>query len=103
MTYKEYITKTVAKFQVGADDVELILCNQSTLSPDPEAQVDAKIAKTALCKEIATLIPLANISEGGYSISWNWDALKLWYNATCAELGLPNATKPKIRNKSNVW
>lgn len=103
MTYKEYITKTVAKFQVGADDVELILCNQSTLIPDPEAQVDAKIAKTALCKEIAALIPLANISEGGYSISWNWDALKLWYNATCAELGLPNATKPKIRNKSNVW
>lgn len=103
MTYKEYIIKTVSKFQVGADDVELILCNQSTLIPDPEAQVDAKIAKTALCKEIATLLPLANISEGGYSISWNWDALKLWYNATCSELGLSNASKPKIRNKSNVW
>lgn len=103
MTYKEYITKTVSKFQVGADDVELILCNQSTLIPDPEAQVDAKIAKIALCKEIATLLPLANISEGGYSISWNWDALKLWYNATCSELGLSNANKPKIRNKSNIW
>lgn len=103
MTYKEYITKTVAKFQVGADDVDLILLNQSALIPDPEAEVNTKVAKTAICKEIATLIPLANISEGGYSISWNWDALKLWYNATCAELGLSNASKPKIRNKSNVW
>ena len=103
MTYKEYITKTVAKFQVGADDVELLLCNQRELIPDPEAEVDTRTAKKAICKEIATIIPLANISEGGYSVTWNWDALKLWYNSTCAELGLPNHSKPKIRNKSNVW
>lgn len=103
MTYKEWITKTASKFQIGADEVELILCNQSALIPDPEATVVVKTAKTALCKEIATLVPLANISEGGYSISWNWDAIKLWYNATCEELGITNASKPKIRNKSNAW
>ena len=103
MTFKEYITKTVAKFHLGADDVELILCNQHELIPAPDEEVDVRIAKTALCKEIATLIPLSNISEGGYSVSWNWDALKLWYNSTCAELGLSNASKPKIRNRSNVW
>ena len=27
----------------------------------------------------------------------------LWYNATCTELGITPAGKPKIRNKSNVW
>lgn len=103
MTYKEYIEKTLAKFNAGADEVELILCNQSTLIPDPEKEVNVRTAKTAICKEVATILPLANISEGGYSVSWNWDALKLWYNATCAELGISNASKPKIRNKSNVW
>lgn len=103
MTYKEWITKTAAKFQVGADDVELILCNQSALIPDPEATVVVRTAKTALCKEIATLIPLFNIGEGGYSISWNWEAIKFWYNVACDELGLPNSNKPKIRNKSKLW
>lgn len=103
MTYKEWIKRTVAKFQVGNDEAELILCNQKGLIPDPDAEVVARTAKTALCKEIATLIPLANVSEGGYSVSWNWEAIRLWYNATCSELGIANASKPAIRNKSNVW
>lgn len=103
MTYKEWITKTAAKFQIGSEDVELILCNQSNLIPDPEANVDPITAKKALCLEFGTLIPLANVSEGGYSISWNWEAIKFWYNGTCAEVGITPITKPKIRNKSNIW
>ncbi len=103
MTYNEWFNKTCAKFQLGADDVELILCNQGQLIPDKEAEVVVKTAKTALCREFASLIPLANITEGGYSISWNWDAIKLWYKATCEELGITSAGTPKIRNKSNVW
>lgn len=65
MTYKEWITKTVGKFQLSADDVDLILCNQSGLIPDPDAPVDVRKAKTAICREFTTLIPLANIGEGG--------------------------------------
>lgn len=103
MTYREYITQTAAKFQVEPADIELILCNRADIIPDPDAEVDVRIAKTALCREFATLIPLANIGEGGYSISWNWDAIKFWYNAACAELGIVPANKPKLRNKSNVW
>lgn len=103
MTYKQWITKTGARFQLSADDVDLILTNRTDLIPNPDAVVDVKTAKTALCKEFASLIPLANVSEGGYSITWNWDALKLWYSQTCAELGLQDITKPQIRNKSFVW
>ena len=103
MTYKEWITQTAAKFLVEPADVELILCNRADIIPNPEEEVDVRIAKTALCREFATLIPLANIGEGGYSISWNWDAIKFWYNAACAELGIVPADKPKLRNKSNVW
>lgn len=103
MTFKEWITKTAAKFQITPDDVELILCNQSKLIPYPDANVDVITAKKALCLEFSTLIPLANISEGGYSVSWNWEAIKFWYNGTCAEVGLVPVGKPKIRNKSNAW
>ena len=101
MTYKEWMTATGARFQLTEADVDLIILNRADLIPDPDAAVTT--AKTALCKEFASIIPLANVSEGGYSITWNWDALKLWYSQTCAELGLQDVTKPQIRNKSFVW
>lgn len=103
MTYKEWITKTVKRFGVQGEDVELILANQAALIPDPEEVADPKTAKTALVKEFASLIPLANVSEGGYSVTWNWEAIKMWYNTTCGELGITPANKPKVRNRSNVW
>jgi hypothetical protein len=103
MTYKQWMTATGARFQLTEADVDLILTNRADLIPNPAATVDVRTAKTALCKEFASLIPLANVSEGGYSITWNWDALKLWYSQTCAELGLQDITKPQIRNKSFVW
>jgi len=97
------MTRTGARFQISAADVELILTNQAEAIPDADAPADVRTAKTALCKEFASIIPLANISEGGYSITWNWEAIKFWYSQTCAELGLDDVTKPKIRNKSFVW
>jgi hypothetical protein len=103
MTYREWITRTTAKFLVEPADVELILCNRADIIPNPDTKVDVRIAKTALCQEFAALIPLANIGEGGYSISWNWDAIKFWYNAACLELGITPAGKPQIRSRSNAW
>jgi hypothetical protein len=106
MTYKEWITATAGRFQIGQSDIDLILANQSALISDPSADVDVTIAKTALVNEITTLIPLADISEGGYSITYNWDAIKFWYKKACLELGLTPiefGDKPKIRNKSNIW
>lgn len=103
MTYKEWFNRTVKRFGATPEDVEMILANQAAIIPDPEAQVDAIIAKTALCREFGSLIPLANVSEGGYSVSWNWDAIKFWYNQTCGELGITPANAPKVRNKSRIW
>lgn len=103
MTYKEWLTRTVARFGVDTADVELLLANQQALIPDADAQVDITTAKTALCKEFGGLIPLANIGEGGYSVSWNWEAIKFWYKQTCGELGIIPVTTPKVRNRSNRW
>jgi hypothetical protein len=106
MTYRQWITATINRFGAGAADIDLILSNQKELIQDANLEADIKIAKTALCREFANLIPLANISEGGYSVYWNWDAVKFWYNQTCDELGLTPVDfgdKPRIRNKSYVW
>ena len=85
--------------------MELILTNQSTLIPDPTAAVDVRTAKLALCREFAAVLPMANVSEGGYSVSWNMEAVKMWYNAMCDELGIDNALerKPKVKGRSDIW
>lgn len=103
MTYKEWIATTVKRFGITGADVELILMNQADMIPDADADADPITAKRALVKEFASIIPLANVSEGGYNVSWNLDALKMWYNLTCGELGITPANKPKVRNRSNVW
>ena len=103
MTYKEWITATAKRFMIGTADVELILFNQRDAIPDETAEADITTAKTALCREFANLIPLCDISEGGYSISWNWNAIKFWYNQTCAELGIIPVNKPKLKDRSNRW
>ena len=103
MTYKEWFLQTGKRFGIAAGDVQLILTDQIELIPDEEAKVDPKTAKTALVKEFANVIPLANISEGGYNVSWNIEAIKLWYKITCGELGITPNTTPKVRDRSNVW
>jgi hypothetical protein len=107
MSYKEWITATAGRFSIGMSDIDLILFNQKGLIPDENADADIRIAKTALCREFANIIPLANITEGGYSVTWNWNAIKFWYKQACSELGLIPAdldgNKPTIRDKSNIW
>lgn len=103
MTYKEWFSRTVSRFGVEGGDGDLMLANQQDAIPHPDAEVDTTTAKRALCKEFGSIIPLANVSEGGYSVSWNWEAIKFWYNQTCSELGITPMTTPKVRNRSNRW
>lgn len=103
MTYREYLTTTSKRMGAEASDVELILVEQKALIPDADVEVDVTRAKTALCRSFATMIPLANISEGGYSVSWNMEAVNRWYELTCDELGIAPATKPRLKNRSNLW
>ena len=98
MTNKEALTATLSRFGLTEADIDLILFNQG-LSPDAEA--DSKAVKVALYNEFVTILPLANVSEGGYSISWNAELLKLWFSALSKELGKPDPFLPRIKNISN--
>lgn len=103
MTYREYIELTLKQFNVTSDDVSLILVNQSAAIPSPEDDVNPIIAQRAICMEIGIYLPKANVSEGGFSLSWNMDAIKMWYEATCAKIGIQPTTKPRIRVRRNIW
>ena len=104
MTYKEYLTKSLSSFEITDDDIDIILF-KANLNKDDEA--DVRKADNAIYNRLTIVLKnmTQNISEGGYSISWNMDAVKLYYAQLCSELGKPNLLekRPKVRNKSNVW
>lgn len=99
-TNKEYLTTLLSRFNVSGDDVDLILL-EAGLNGDNSPDVNA--CKTAVYNSLSVVLPMANVSEGGFSVSWNIDALKLWYNSLCRELGKPDVLKPAVRNRSNLW
>ena len=104
MTNKQYLTKSLNGLNVSEDDIDIILLKGDI---EADAPADIKACDKAVYKRISVVLKGAtqNVTEGGYSITWNMDAVKLYYNALCNELGLENvlAGRPKIRNRSNVW
>lgn len=83
MNYKEYLAATLSRFNLSDADIDLIIINQGLEG----GELDVKTAKMAIFKEFSLILPLANISEGGFSISWNIDALKMWYSQLANDLG----------------
>ena len=103
MTNAEYIAAVTRKFNFSTTDLEVLYENQKSLIADPDAECDTNACKRAIVAEIANILPLYNVSEGGYSISWNYDAIKLWYKLACNELGIvPVGTSPTLKSVP-VW
>lgn len=100
MTYRRWFELTCSQWGVETDRVDLIMYNQGLV---PNDTADVLTAKKALCKEIALLLPLQNVSEGSMSLSYNWDAIKKWYAEVSQQVGLNNTLAPKVKNKSNIW
>lgn len=104
MTNKQYLLTTLSGLGVSEDDVEVILLKAGI---DGGAEVDVLRCDEAIYKRFSVVLKGAaqNVSEGGYSISWNMDAVKFFYTSLCSELGRENVlfSRPKISNRSNVW
>lgn len=104
MTNKEYVTKTLNGLNISDDDIEIIMLKGSV---DADAPADTNACDMAVYRRMSAVIKgmTQNVSEGGYSISWNMDAVKLFYAALCNELGVENVlvNRPKIRDRSNCW
>lgn len=101
MTYKEYITKTLNRFYVSPDDIEILMLNQSI---DPEADVDVHAAKMAVYKEFSSILPVANMSEGGSSVTWITENVLTWYSLLASELGMPDVMNDNtVKDLSAYW
>jgi hypothetical protein len=104
MTNKEYLVKFLDGLNVSEEDIDIILLKSGL---EPDAEVDIKAVEKAVYNRMSVILKAItqNISEGGYSVSWNMEAVKLFYNSLCIELGVENVlfNNPKLRNRSNIW
>lgn len=104
MTNKQYLTKALSGMNIPEGDIDIVLLKASL---DGEAEADVHACDVATYHRMSVIFKgvIQNVSEGGYSISWNVEAVKLYYNALCNELGFENVlfARPKIRNRSNLW
>lgn len=104
MTNKEYITKSLNGLNISDDDIDIIMLKGSV---DADTPADANACDMAVYHRMSAVIKgmTQNVSEGGYSISWNMEAVKLFYAALCNELGVENVlvNRPKVRDRSNFW
>lgn len=100
MTNTEYITYTLSRFNVTSEDVSFILFEADLTG---SASADKEACKKAIYDRFSVVLPLANVSEGGYNVSWNMDAVNAFYSQLCNELGKVNVLKPKFYNRTNIW
>ena len=97
-TNREYLATSLNRFGLTPDDIELIMVENPVL----EGALDVKACKLAMHTSFSAVLN-GNISDSGFSLSWDTERLKMWYNSLCNEIGKPNALKPKIRNRSYYW
>ena len=104
MTNKEYLIKSLNGTNLSDDDIEIIMLKGGI---DADAPASAEQCDVAVYNRFSVVLKgaMQNVSEGGMSISWNIDAMKMYYNALCNELGKENVlvNRPTIRNRSNMW
>lgn len=103
-TNKEYLVASLKGLNVTEDDIDLIILKSDM---DADAKADPKACDMAIYKRMSVVLgaTMQNVTEGGFSLSWNMEAVKVYYNALCNELGVENVLvgRPKVRNRSNYW
>ena len=90
MTAREYLTASLSKFQFTESEISLILYNQEI---EEGAALSPEELKLVLYKEFSNILPVMEISEGGFSMKTNLEALKIWYSLLAKELGKEDVLK----------
>jgi len=106
MTIKEYITSKFQTFGVNLSEADLVDISM-IVNLDDEATGDAigKALKAMAIHVIPNLLLRAkSISENGFSITWDNEALLKYYSWLCEHLGINDIlNKSSVSDKSNMW
>lgn len=114
MTIKEYIEKQLAAFHpTDADIIDVFLYDTTISEGDEYSESNAEQVSKMLALALPSFIlkpRLNDVSEGGFSMSWNFDNLVKYYLWLCRKHGLtPDATVMEtsgisvIIDKTDIW
>lgn len=103
MTNREYLVFQLSPLGLDGDTLTRILEVEGIAS---EAVLDRESCDIAMYNQIGVMLlaTTQNISEGGYSISWNAEGVKLFYKLLSVRLNKPNIldtpARPRLRWRS---
>lgn len=104
MTNKQYLEDLLEGLGVTQGGMNIMLLKAGL---NPSADADTGACDLAVYNRMSIVLKGAvkNIQEGGWSESWNMEAVKMFYRSLCVELGREDvlSEKPKVYDRSNVW
>ena len=100
MTNKEYIQSVLSRLGANESDVEILFAENEDLKADDKFNL--LNCQNALYNSFSSWIPIySSISEGDMSVTWNWNAVKVFMNQISNKLGKDNPfddiDKPKAK------
>lgn len=113
MTVREYISQKLAAFGVAeAYYVDIVLSSGIVLDDLYSAENAAQVgeAMISVLEELMVVPRQSNISEGGFSMSWDFSGLGKWYILLCKRYGkeadadiVAQSGISVIRDMTSVW
>lgn len=107
MTIKEYITDKFQSFGITLSKADLFDVSMSVNMNDDMTSENRNRVYLALIKTVIPqwLLRAKTVSENGFSISWDSEALLKWYSWLCSELGIEDELNgtTSIEDGSDLW
>lgn len=107
MTIKDYITSKFQTFGIELSEADLADISMTVSLTDEFTQENKNDIYLALVGSVIPQLLLRpkSISESGFSISYDNDALKNYYAWLCNELGIEDTLNDisKISDASDIW
>ncbi|MBN8821277.1 MULTISPECIES: DUF6706 family protein [unclassified Spirosoma] len=105
-TLQQYIADELSAYSQTVTDVqlELYLAEGNMLISDPATKSNRKSALLYVLVAMLPKIP-KTVSEGGFSVSWNQDAIAAYCRQLASETGIvmPSLGGPSVSDKSYLW
>jgi hypothetical protein len=102
MTNKEAL---IAALQLTADDstLEKALIDQEVTGSDTYVKDNATAIDQCAIEVLQGILSTPDVSEGGYSVKYDRDAVKARLSYLLDKNGLSNSLTPKVKDASNRW
>lgn len=106
MTIQEALVAELDEVSVSTNTLLKVL-SDNELEPtddyEPENEDQVKALDYAIIAALRTVLARPNISEGGYSITWNEASIRLRLSGYYSRLGLSDPDLPIVQDVSYLW